>query len=519
MGRHLSGGEGSEANKKRKPIRILCVVVIKKSGKLFLKIIMVKNILDLSIKNKYKKLEDRMEVYKKNLIVDGEHKLIIPIQEVHELETNPKSATPQDMVRLGYQIEKLGQYKPLIIKPDGTILGGNHRIIKYREKGYTWVWVSVVYPETSEEEMEYVLSDNDHIATYLEAELAEQLKGLRDLNISAFKVNVAPGLGIADLLEKYADSPPEDEVPGISAGPARSQYGELYQLGNHRLLCGDATKEECYRILMGKDVAQMVFTDPPYNVDYNGSHTGEDNRKEDRRIMNYKMSDGHFYEFMLDSLTQMVRVTHGAFYVCMSSSELHNLRPAFEKAGGHFQSFIIWVKNTFTLGRADWQNQYEPILYGWNKKENHYFAGFRDEGNVWQNLETLKASKDENGYYTFRLGLFTLRLKIPGDKLEGSVCKKRDCVDVWEEKKPSKNADHPTMKPVKLVAKAIRSSSHKAEIILDPFGGSGTTLIASEQTGRKCVMMELDPKYVDVIIERWENLTGQTAVLVGKMKV
>jgi DNA modification methylase len=158
-------------------------------------------------------------------------------------------------------------------------------------------------------------------------------------------------------------------------------------------------------------------------------------------------------------------VTKGSVYMCMSSSELHTLQGAFTEAGGHWSTFVVWAKNTFTLGRADYQRQYEPILYGWKEGADHYWCGDRDQG------------------------------------------------DVWFVNKPAKNDLHPTMKPVELVERAIRNSSKSRDIVLDPFGGSGTTLIACERTGRQARLIELDPRYVDVIVRRWQGQTGGNAVL------
>lgn len=251
----------------------------------------------------------------------------------------------------------------------------------------------------------------------------------------------------------------------------------------------------------------MTFSDPPYNVNYEGGMgTHAKNKREG--IMNDNMSPEEFHSFLEESMKNMLVHCKGVFYICMSSSELGNLRSAFESVGGHWQSYLIWVKNTFTLSRADWQNQYEPILYGWNgENTDHYFAGFRDEGNVWENLEKLKP-KFEDGKTVLKLGEYHLELE---GEVKGKVCRKKDCVDIWYEKKATKNPEHPTQKPVLLVAKAIRASSVENDVILDPFAGSGTTMIAAEQLGRRAFLMELDPKFCDVIVDRYEKLTGKKA--------
>ena len=224
----------------------------------------------------------------------------------------------------------------------------------------------------------------------------------------------------------------------------------------------------------------MVFSDPPYNVNYEGGAAGEWKKAKRAQILNDKMSQEKFYLFLLEVFKNMMAFTKGTFYICMSSAELHNLWAAFTDAGGHWQTYIIWVKNHFTLSRADYHHQMEPILagtseeelnkesegdailYGWH--ERHFWKGGRKQGNIW-NFD-----------------------------------------------KPSVSKEHPTMKPVLLCCKAILNSSEPGQTVLDLFGGSGSTLIACEKTGRSCCMMELDPHYCDVIIKRWEEYTNQQAV-------
>jgi DNA modification methylase len=217
------------------------------------------------------------------------------------------------------------------------------------------------------------------------------------------------------------------------------------------------------RVLNGR-LADMALTDPPHNVDY-GNSAKDKLRGKHRPILNDNLGGG-FKAFLLDACTNILSVTKGAVYVCMSSSELHTLQRAFLAAGGKWSTFVIWAKNTFTLGRADYQRQYEPILYGWKEGANHYWCGARDQG------------------------------------------------DVWFIDKPVRNDLHP-MKPVALVERAIRNSSKSRDIVLDPFGGSGSTLIACEKTGRQARLLELDPKYCDVIIQRWRDWTGGVATLGG----
>ena len=305
--------------------------------------------------------------------------------------------------------------------------------------------------------------------------LALEMKELGDLD---FNLDI---LGFSDdeLKELYAFGEPEpegntedDEVPEVPE-EAISKPGDVWILGEHRLLCGDTTMIDDMKKLMQEDVATMIFTDPPYNVNYGSSlkdsiryHAGS---LGGRKIMNDNLGDG-FPQFLTDSLSNMLMFCNGAAYVCMSSSELHTLYNAFINAGGKWSTFIIWAKNTFTLGRADYQRQYEPILYGWNAKEKHYWCGDRNQS------------------------------------------------DVWEYNKPVKNDLHPTMKPVELVERAIENSSQVGDIVLDGFGGSGSTLIACEKSKRKARLIELDPKFCDVIVKRWEDWTGEKAKLLEETK-
>lgn len=223
------------------------------------------------------------------------------------------------------------------------------------------------------------------------------------------------------------------------------------------------------------------------------------------KILNDKMTNSEFYNFLYDSIKNMIENCNGAFYICMSSKEMPNLKLAFENAGGHWQSFVIWVKNTFTLSRADYQNQYEPILYGWNSNNKaHYFVDDRSIGNVW--LDLSKKAKYIDNKTEITLG--GAKLLLDG-KVTGKILKGKKKTDIWEYAKPTKSEEHPTMKPVRLCAEAIKNSSKQDDIVLDLFGGSGSTLIACEQTNRTCYMMELDPHYCDVIRKRYAKFIGK----------
>ena len=258
----------------------------------------------------------------------------------------------------------------------------------------------------------------------------------------------------------------EDDSPApVIDQPAISQAGDLWQLGGHRLLCGDATDRQAIDQLMAGDKAQMVFTDPPYNVNYRGSL--QQQREQSIRPLCNDNLQNDYAEFIQQAITNLLAVTDGACYIALATSEIDTVKRAFESAGGHWSTFIIWAKNHFTLGKSHYQRQYEPILYGWPKGSKSHWCGDRNQS------------------------------------------------DVWAINKPARNDLHPTMKPIELVERAIRNSSQASDIVLDAFAGSGTTLIACEQTNRQARLMEIDPHYVDVIIRRWQHHTGQQAVRIN----
>ncbi|GIX24891.1 MAG: methyltransferase [Caldimonas sp.] len=281
-----------------------------------------------------------------------------------------------------------------------------------------------------------------------------------DLDLTGFDADA-----LADLLagDEPSTRPDRRRCGARGAGDAGVRLGDVWFMGPHRLLCGDATTAESLRALFPHgERADMVFTDPPYNVDYANSAKDKLRGKAPPDPQRRRWATGSTTSCG-DALTLSIAHCQGAIYVAMSSSELDTLQAAFRAAGGHWSTFIIWAKNTFTLGRSDYQRQYEPILYGWPEGATRHWCGDRDQG------------------------------------------------DVWQIKKPQKNDLHPTMKPVELVERAIRNSSRPGDVVLDPFGGSGTTLIAAEKSGRVARLIELDPKYVDVIVRRWQDWTGQQA--------
>lgn len=423
------------------------------------------------------------------------------IEDIKPNPYNPRHIKDDRFKKLCESIKKfpkMMELRPMVVDNDGVILGGNMRYNALRELGYAEIpdeWVKRADDLTEEEKKQFIVKDNMPFGEWNFDELANQ-----------FEVDDLLEWGFDEKDLKIEMPAEEDDVPEVPE-KATSKLGEIYQLGNHRLMCGDSTKAEDVEKLMDGQKADMVFTDPPYNVDYTGG-MGTHEKNEREGILNDKMSNEDFYNFLYDSLSAVMRYVNGGVYVCMSSSELHTLKKAFEQAGGHWQSYIIWVKDRFTLSRADYQHLYEPILYGWNKNtKNHHFIGYRDNPNVWENLDKIN-TKFADGYTTIKFQGFEVKIK---GKAEGEVKRRKQKVDIWRYNKPDKSEEHPTMKPVKLCAYAIQNSSPVKGSVIDIFAGSGSTLMAAEKTGRKCYAMELDPKYIDVIIKRWENFTGQKA--------
>ena len=287
-----------------------------------------------------------------------------------------------------------------------------------------------------------------------------------DLSLTGFEANeIGTLLRSLDARERRERPEHFDLDAALEAnGKTRTSPGDLWLLGTHRVLCGDSTDGAVTAHLLGGRAAQMAFTDPPYNVAC-GDHGGQQRGARRRRIVNDSMEPGQWEAFCRGWATNLIGCVDGALYICMSTREWPVVSRVLEEAGGHWSDTIIWAKDLFTLGRADYQRQFEPIWYGWRAEAKRYWCGDRDQGDVWQ---------------------------IP---------------------RPSDSHLHPTMKPLALVERAIENSSRPGDVVLDLFLGSGTTLIAAERTGRSCRAVDLDPRYVDIAVARWEAFTGERARL------
>ena len=373
---------------------------------------------------------------------------------------NARTHSDQQVAQIAASIAEFGFCNPVLVDPDDGIIAGHGRVLAARKLRLTEVPVIVLGHLSKNQRQAFMLADNQLAlnAGWDEPMLRLELEALTqsgfNLQIAGFDLEELDRL-LADL-NRLAPADP-DEAPALDEEVV-TEPGDLWLLGNHRLLCGDGTNAGDLDRVLGGSASDMIFTDLPYNANYAG--------KTARRltIVNDNLGD-QFEEFLATACQAMLAVNSGAIYICMSSRELHHLYEAFIKAGGHWSTYVIWAKNTFTLGRSDYQRQYEPILYGWGQERQHHWCGDRNQG------------------------------------------------DVWFINKPHRNKEHPTMKPVELVERAISNSSRKGDVVLDPFAGAGSTLLAAERTGRRASVVEIDPKYADVIVRRWQSYSGQLARL------
>lgn len=357
--------------------------------------------------------------------------------------------------KLKRSIEQFGYVEPVIWnKTTGRVVGGHQRLKVLMDMGMTKVdCVVVEMDEDKEKALNIALNkisgdwDKDKLAL-----LIADLQGADfDVSLTGFEPAEIDDLFKDTLKDGVKDD--DFDVGAELEKPTMTKHGDIWTLGRHRLICGDSTKAETYDLLMGSTKANLVITDPPYNVNYEGSAG---------KIKNDNMADDTFYNFLLDAYTQMhsAMADDASIYVFHADTEGLNFRKAFADAGFYLSGCCIWKKQSLVLGRSPYQWQHEPCLYGWKKNGKHQWYTGRKE------------------------------------------------TTIWEFDKPKKNGDHPTMKPIPLLAYPIMNSSMSNSVVLDPFGGSGSTLIACEQTDRICYTVELDEKFCDVIVKRYIEQVG-----------
>ena len=395
----------------------------------------------------------------------------VAVSKLVPYERNAKQHPAEQVELIARSIKEYGFLNPCLIDKDYKIIAGHGRVEAAKILGMETVPCVFVEGLTDAQYRAYVLADN-RLTEMGEWDMSLVEEELRTLLSDGFDADILDmtdfGIDIGDFGEDDIRDIYQDEIPDAPKEP-KSKRGEIYQLGNHYLMCGDSTSAEDVAILMNGEKADLVFTDPPWNVNYGSVDDDNPQGYKPRTILNDFMGTEEFKDFMSSAFSCMNQASkEGCMtYVVMSAQEWGNLMLTLAQNGYHWSSTIIWNKDRLVLSRKDYHTKYEPIWYGW-----------KEGGPRLCPLEDRKQS------------------------------------DVWDFDRPSVSKEHPTMKPVELVAHALENSSHSGDIVLDLFGGSGTTLIAAEQLNRKCYMMELDPKYVDVIITRWENFSGQKAMKV-----
>ena len=389
----------------------------------------------------------------------------LPLKELKPAAYNPRKKLKKgdkEYEKIKQSLLKFGYVDPIIVNEDLTVIGGHQRLTVLKDLDYeTAKCVIVDLPKEDEKALNIAL--NKITGQWDEALLADLLLDLQESDFNLDLTGFEPP-EIDDILSNVHDkelSEDEFDVEEELKKPTLSRHGDIWQLGKHRVICGDSTKAETYKQLLDDRKANLVVTNPPYNVDV---------EETAGKILNDNMSDGDFYQFLLSMFTQVENHMEddASIYVFHADTEGLNFRKAFKDAGFYLSGCCIWKKNSLVLGRSPYQWQHEPCLYGWKKKGKHQWFSDRKQ------------------------------------------------TTIWEYDRPKSSKDHPTMKPIQLMAYPIQNSSMRGTIVLDPFLGSGSTLIAADQTGRVCYGIELDEKFVDVIVKRYIEVTGDTEVTVQR---
>ena len=434
------------------------------------------------------------------------------IKDLKPAEYNPRKAlTPEDAEyqKIKRSIETFGYIDPIIINKDGTIIGGHQRHTVLSDLGYVEVDV-VVLDLSKEDEKALNIALNKISGEWDELKLKDLLVEL-DLGDYDISLTGFDNKELEELIELTDFEPEvtEDEFDSesayndsVSEGPLVKE-GEVWQLGRHRLMCGDSTNISDVKKLMGAELMDLIITDPPYNVNYEEKAAAlneyRPNNNGAMEIENDTMENEEFYSFLYKAYTNMEEYMRSgaAIYVFHADSEGLNFRKAFVDAGLKLSECLIWEKNNFVLGRQDYHWRHEPILYGWKEGAKHYFVNDRTQDTVIleDDVDFEAMKKPELIQY-----------------IKDMIHRYADQTSVIYEKKPMSSSLHPTMKPLELVGKLMKNSSKKGWNVGDFFGGSGSTLMAAEQLERNAYVMEHSEHYASVIIKRWEDFTGQKAV-------
>ena len=404
------------------------------------------------------------------------------IEELKPYENNPRR-NDEAVKYVAESIKEFGFKVPIVVDKNNVIVAGHTRYKASKKLGLKEVPCIVADDLTDEQIKAFRLADNK-VSEYAEWDidiLNKELMSFETIDMTEF------GFELDDETEPPAEVE-EVDIPEIME-EAISKPGEIYQLGEHRLMVGDSTNDMDVEKLMNGEIADLVVTDPPYNVNVSNS--------DGLQIENDNLADYAFRELLDKSFHNLKESLKegGAFYIWYGDTEDVNFRLACRENELSIRQCLIWVKNSLNLGRQDYKWMHEPCLYGWREGAGHYFIEEYNHTTVIEDKIDLDKMKKED---MKKMLEEILASKVP--------------TTVIHENKPTKNDLHPTMKPINLIAQLVRNSSKKGELVLDLFGGSGSTLITCEQLGRRCNMMEYDPIYADVIIKRWENYTGKKAI-------
>jgi DNA modification methylase len=390
-----------------------------------------------------------------------------PIEKLVPYAKNSRTHSEDQIAQLAASIKEWGFTSAILVDEDGGIIAGHGRVMAARKLGLASLPVMVAKGWSESQKRAYVIADNKLALNagwdneLLALELAE-LDGLGfDVELTGFSDEEIKALMPVEVTEGLTDP---DDAPAVQENPV-TVPGDVWLMGKHRLLCGDSTSVDDLAKLTQGSLVDMWLTDPPYNVAVQGGNHGDPNRKNGLKIMNDKMSDDQFRQFLRDAYTaaDTVMKPGAVFYIWHADSEGYNFRGAAKDAGWTVRQCLIWKKSSIVMGRQDYQWKHEPCLYGWKDGAGHLWAADRKQ------------------------------------------------TTILEFDRPSRNGEHPTMKPVALFEYQLLNNTKGGDIVLDSFGGSGTTLIAAEKNGRTAMLMELDPRYCDVIVKRWQEFTGKQA--------
>jgi site-specific DNA-methyltransferase (adenine-specific) len=403
----------------------------------------------------------------------------VPINTVKANPNNPRIIKDDKFAKLVKSINEFPQMlklRPIVVNDDMVVLGGNMRLKACKEAGLKEIPIIKASELTEQQQKEFIVKDNVGYGEWDWDDLANNwdVDELTDW-----------GLDIPGFVNEETIPEVEEDDFDVPEGGIETDIvsGDLFEIGQHKLLCGSSTETDTWQRLFEKELCDMVMTDPPYNVNYEGG-TG-------LKIMNDQMTNDSFYQFLYDFYTALGSYTKpgGAWYVWHADSEGANFRQAYKDSGLLLKQCLIWVKNALVMGRQDYHWKHEPCLYGWKEGAAHYFTDDRTKTTVIEDVvDYRKLNKKE---------LLDLVKEMTSDKQKTTII---HC------DKPSKNDVHPTMKPIKLLAPLIENSSKIGELVADGFLGSGSTMVAAHQLKRRCYGTELDPKYCQVIVDRMINL-------------